>query len=120
MGLDELLFWVLAWRVHFLHLIIKFVLLSQKHLRCLGSRLVGYPRGERAAFERWCADGVGKEGKGRERKGKEGKGRERKGKEGKEGKGRDRKETEGKGRERKGKKGKEQDAAHEPECSHVC
>ena len=60
------------------------MLLSQKHLRCLGSRLVGYPRGERAAFERWCADGVGKEGKGRERKGQEGNGRERTGKEGKE------------------------------------
>ena len=59
------------------------MLLSQKHLRCLGSRLVGYPRGERAAFERWCADGVGKEGKGREHKGQEWKGRERKGKEGK-------------------------------------
>ena len=46
-----------------------------------------------SCFERWCADGVG----ARERKGKE-----------------------GKGREREGKKGKEQDAAREPECSHVC
>ena len=69
------------------------MLLSQKHLRCLGSRLVGYPRGERAAFERWCADGVGKEGTGRERKGRKGK----------EGTGRKRKGKDGKGRERKGK-----------------
>ena len=65
---------------------------SQKHLRCLGSRLVVCGR-------RGCKgkEGKGKEGKGRERKGKEGKGRERKGK------GWERK---GKGRERKGKEGK--------------
>ena len=73
---------------------------SQKHLRCLGSRLVVCGR-------RGCK---GKEGKGKEGKGKEGKGRERKGKDGKgrkkEGKGRERKGKEGKGRERKGKEGK--------------
>ena len=75
--------------------------------------------GERAGFERWCADGVGarerkgKEGKGKERKGKEGKGRERKERKGKEGKGRERKKRmgkegkrKGKGRERNGKEGK--------------
>ena len=86
---------------------------SQKHIRCLGSRLVVQPRGGASWFERWCADGVGarerkgKERKGRERKGKDGKGRERKGKEGKgwerKEKGRERKGNEGKGRERKGK-----------------
>ena len=53
-----------------------------------------------SCFERWCADGVGKEGKGREHKGQEWKGRERKGK---EGTGRKRKGKDGKGRERKGK-----------------
>jgi len=32
---------------------------SQKHLRCLGYRLVFQPRGGVSWFERWCADGVG-------------------------------------------------------------
>ena len=83
--------------------------LSQKHLRCLGSRLVVSPRGARAALNGGVRT-VWVQGKGRERKGKEGKGRERNGKEGKErekGKGRERKGKEGKGRERKREKGKD-------------